>query len=88
MPEGKVNLDAQDWGELKVLLAALPKIEERLGRMEERMNTPVHQACAEHAACARAAFGARKFQWILLGGLLVVNAVLIPLAIAWVTGKG
>lgn len=85
MPEGKVNLDAQDWGELKVLLAALPKMEERLGRIEEKLGEPVHQACVEHEACARAAFGARKFQWILLGGLVVLNAVLIPLAIAWVT---
>ena len=82
MAKGEVRIDAEDWGQLKAALASLPKIEKRLETIETQLNKAVHEACTEHEACAKAAFGARKFQYTLVGAIIVLNAVVVPIIVA------
>jgi hypothetical protein len=77
MAEGKVQIDATDWARIEVALAALPQIQRDLAELRGR------EFCVEHEACARAAFGARKFQYMILGALGLLSAAVIPLVAAW-----
>jgi hypothetical protein len=79
MAAGQVTIDAGDWARIEVALAAIPEIQKDMAELKAR------SFCVEHEACAKAAFGARKFQYLILGGLIVLNAVLIPAAIAVLT---
>jgi hypothetical protein len=78
MAEGKVQIDATDWARIEVALAALPQIQSDLADLKAR------RCCAEHEACAKAAFGARKFQYMILGALGLLSAAVIPLLVAWI----
>jgi hypothetical protein len=42
----------------------------------------------EHEACSKAAFGARKFQYMILGALGLLSAAVIPLLVAWIGARG
>jgi hypothetical protein len=81
MAGGHVQIDADDYAEIRVGLAAMPEIGRRLANIEAQLKKPVHQECVEHDACARAAFGARKFQYVLVGAVIVVNAIVIPVVV-------
>ncbi len=81
MAEGHVEINAEDYASIKVGLAALPEIGRRLANIEAQLNKPVHEECAEHEACSRAAFGARKFQYVLVGAVIVVNAIVVPVVV-------
>ena len=85
MADGHVEINADDYASIRVGLASLPEIGRRLANIEEQLKTPVHQACPEHEACSTAAFGARKFQYILVGAVIVVNAIVIPVVVTLVT---
>jgi hypothetical protein len=82
MAEGKVQIDATDWARIEVALAALPQIQSDLAELKAR------RFCVEHEACSKAAFGARKFQYMILGALGLLSAAVIPLLVAWIGARG